>query len=63
VVTAAPIHARPIGYNGAADLDYWYTADATSIDPVTRAPLALLNGRIVNNLLTAGPATSPSRSR
>lgn len=50
--------AAPMGvtYNGANDLDWWYTVDPISID-MNRDPLstARLNGSIASKVLTAGP--------
>jgi cysteine-rich repeat protein len=46
--------AAPTGvtYNGASDLDWWYTADAASIDPTTRLPTGTLAGSIASKKLT-----------
>ena len=49
---------KPMGapaYNGNADLDWWYTPDAMTID-MTRTPTAIMNGAIAAKVLTAGPA-------
>ncbi|MSP62316.1 MAG: DUF4215 domain-containing protein [Myxococcales bacterium] len=54
-VNGGPI--RPMGspaYDGTADLDWWYMADAMSID-ANRSPTAKLNGVIAAKTLTAGP--------
>ena len=42
------------GYSGINDLDWWYTVDAQTIN-ANRQPLALLSGRIANNVLDLGP--------
>lgn len=44
------------GYNGASDLDWWYTPDATDID-ANRVPLTQADAVIVSHNLTAGPAS------
>lgn len=46
----------PMGvtYNGAADLDWWYTVDAISLDPL-RLPKDRLNASINAKVLNAGP--------
>jgi hypothetical protein len=43
-------------YNGAADLDWWYGADAMALDNM-RLPLQKLMGAIAAKVLTAGPGT------
>jgi cysteine-rich repeat protein len=50
--------AAPTGvtYNGASDLDWWYTVDPTSIDGSRNPPAAAqIAGKIVSKALTAGP--------
>jgi cysteine-rich repeat protein len=42
------------GYSGTSDLDWWYTADALSID-ASRKPTATLTGSIAAKTLNAGP--------
>lgn len=48
--------AAPAGmtYNGASDLDWWYTVDAISLDPF-RLPKDRLNASINAKVLNAGP--------
>lgn len=41
-------------YNGASDLDWWYTTDATKID-ANRNPTTILAAAIVASVLTVGP--------
>lgn len=50
--------AAPAGvtYNGNADMDWWYTVDATSIDAMRNPPAAAqIAGSITAKTLTAGP--------
>ena len=50
--------AAPAGktYNGANDLDWWYTVDPVSIDGTRSPPAAArINGSIAAKTLTAGP--------
>ena len=42
-------------YNGASDLDWWYTTSATSID-ANRNPVTLVPASIAAKVLNAGPA-------
>lgn len=58
-VTLGNIGGNPAtgtGYNGTADLDWWYNVDALTID-TSRNPLpgGLINGSIAAKTLTAGP--------
>jgi cysteine-rich repeat protein len=59
------MHATPVagtGYNGNADLDWWYTVDPASVD-ANRVPLQQLSGTFAGHKLTAaGPALSVSLS-
>ena len=50
--------AAPMGttYNGASDLDWWYTPDPAVID-ANRVPLDQLSASISSSALTAGPGT------
>jgi len=48
--------AAGLGYSGVADLDWWYTVNAATID-ATRNPLDKLPGNITGNVLNAGPGT------
>jgi cysteine-rich repeat protein len=43
-----------VGYDGANDLDWWYTVQPSTIDG-KRNPVAQLAGKITNSVLTAGP--------
>ena len=43
-------------YNGASDLDWWYTPDATTIDAM-RNPLSLVTGSLAGSLMTANNGT------
>jgi cysteine-rich repeat protein len=54
-LNAAPV-AAPMGvtYNGASDLEWWYTVDMLSLD-AARMPVEKLDGTIVAKLLNAGP--------
>jgi hypothetical protein len=54
-VTGTPAPA-PAGktYDGAHDLDWWYSVAAKDLD-ARRVPLAQLDGKIVSKVLTAGP--------
>ncbi|MDQ3365420.1 MAG: DUF4215 domain-containing protein [Myxococcota bacterium] len=45
-------------YNGASDLDWWYTTIATQLD-ATRMPRSLVPASIAANQLQAGPADFP----
>ena len=45
-----------MGYDGTSDLDWWYDANATSID-ANRDPIAKLPGTILAKVLDAGPGT------
>jgi cysteine-rich repeat protein len=61
VVNGVPV-AGAAGYNGNADLDWWYTADPGSLD-ADRVPLQQLTGTFANHRLTAsGPSISLSLS-
>jgi cysteine-rich repeat protein len=58
VLNATPVAGA--GYNGNADLDWWYSADPAALD-ANRVPLQQLSGSVVNHQLTAsGPALSLS---
>lgn len=54
-MNAVPVMA-PAGmtYNGASDLDWWYTVDMLSLDP-NRLPRDRVSGNIAAKLLNAGP--------
>jgi cysteine-rich repeat protein len=43
------------GYTSTPDLDWWFTTDATTIDPTTRTPNVVLNGSIASNVVNVGP--------
>ena len=54
------MHATPIagtGYNGASDLDWWYTTDSNSIDANRNPTTALMNGKFNASTLTTDPGT------
>jgi cysteine-rich repeat protein len=51
VPTPAP---AGVTYNGASDVDWWYTVDAISLDPL-RLPKDRLNASINAKVLNAGP--------
>jgi cysteine-rich repeat protein len=57
------LNATPVsgaGYNGNSDLDWWYTADPTTVD-TNRNPVQILTGAITNHLLLAtGPSITLS---
>jgi cysteine-rich repeat protein len=44
------------GYNGASDLDWWYTANPSDID-ANRIPIDEVNASISSHNLSAGPAS------
>ncbi|HEY5950496.1 MAG TPA: DUF4215 domain-containing protein [Kofleriaceae bacterium] len=52
VLTGAPVAGT--GYNGASDLDWWYTTAATVIDAM-RNPITTLAGSIASKTINAGP--------
>lgn len=52
VVRALPVAGT--GYSGTADLEWWYTTNAATID-ASRNPIDKLAGSITGNTLTAGP--------
>ena len=54
-LNAVPV-APPMGmtYNGASDLDWWYTVGMLSLDP-NRQPVDRLAASITGKVLTAGP--------
>jgi cysteine-rich repeat protein len=54
VMAGSPVTAT--GYDGTADLDWWYHADATTID-TSGNPLATVPAQIATGRLTAGPGT------
>jgi cysteine-rich repeat protein len=54
VVTATPIAGA--GYNGASDLDWWYTVSPASID-ANRNPNDKVPGSIMSGVLNAGPGS------
>jgi len=54
VVRGLPV-AGP-GYDGAADLEWWYTTNAATID-AARNPIDLLPGSLFGNVLNAGPGS------
>jgi cysteine-rich repeat protein len=46
------------GYDGAYDLDWWYQADPSTIDPGKRTPLDVLTGTVgADKSIAAGPGT------
>jgi len=45
-----------VGYNGANDLDWWYTVNGAFLD-ASRSPLDKLAGNLTGNVLNAGPGT------
>lgn len=47
-------HAAGAGYDGSADLDWWYTSDASGLDG-TRTPKSLIAGKTTASVLSAGP--------
>lgn len=51
-ITATPVMG--VGYNGASDLDWWYTPNPASIDAM-RTPLDKIPGTITGGVLNAGP--------
>ncbi len=54
------LHATPAtgtGYDGSADLDWWYPADAASIDGNRDPKTALMNGKFVSGHLSSDPGT------
>lgn len=53
VLTGTPVAGT--GYNGNADLDWWYTIDAADLDS-NRVPTATIPATIVAKTLNAGPA-------
>lgn len=56
-VIAGSVLGKPVegpGYDGTNDLDWWYTADPTSLDE-SRNPTGTLTGNITNRKLAAGP--------
>lgn len=56
-VVAGSVLGKPVagpGYDGTNDLDWWYTADASSLD-ANRNPTAKITGSVSNRKLTAGP--------
>lgn len=57
MVQVGAMRALPVpgaGYNGSADLDWWYTVNPGSID-ASRNPTDILPGSIMGNVLNAGP--------
>lgn len=54
VINGAPFAGT--GYNGNSDLDWWYTAAASSID-ASRVPLTNLTGSFASKVLTTAPGT------
>ncbi|MBK8938511.1 MAG: hypothetical protein IPM79_12950 [Polyangiaceae bacterium] len=52
VLTGAPVAGA--GYNGASDLDWWYTVSPASID-ANRNPIQTLSGSITASALTTNP--------
>jgi cysteine-rich repeat protein len=53
-VGGTPVDADGGVYKGDADLDWWYTVDPTSVDPM-RNPLSSLPGSYTMKTLNAGP--------
>ncbi|MBK9264794.1 MAG: DUF4215 domain-containing protein [Polyangiaceae bacterium] len=53
-INGAPIIPMGAVYNGASDLDWWYTVDLISLDP-SRLPKDKLAGSIAAKVLNAGP--------
>ncbi|MGZ3443359.1 MAG: DUF4215 domain-containing protein, partial [Polyangia bacterium] len=54
------LHATPAmgaGYDGTADLDWWYPADAASIDGNRDPKTSLMNGKFVSGHLSSDPGT------
>ena len=55
------LHATPVsgtGYDGTADLDWWYTSDAASIDGNRDPKTALMNGKFAaGGNLSSDPGT------
>jgi hypothetical protein len=58
VVNGAAIRppGNPMTYNGASDLDWWYSQNASEID-AGAIPKAQLTGSIVSNALAVGPGS------
>jgi cysteine-rich repeat protein len=56
-INATPVMA-PMGqtYNGASDLDWWYTVQALALDP-NRLPKDRVAGSIAGKVLNAGPGS------
>jgi hypothetical protein len=55
VINGTPIPGA--GYNGNADLDWWYAADKTQID-AQRLAIDRLTASLAGNVLTAGPGAA-----
>jgi cysteine-rich repeat protein len=56
-ISIGSVLGKPVagdGYNGASDLDWWYAADATSLD-ADRNPKGALSGKIAQKKISAGP--------
>ncbi len=55
------LHATPVagsGYNGASDLDWWYTSDTASIDANRNPKTSLMNGKFTaGGNLSSDPGT------
>ena len=54
------LHATPsstTGYDGTADLDWWYTTDAMSIDGNRNPKTSLMNGKFNGGKLSSDPGT------
>lgn len=58
VVNGAPMlpAGNPATYNGASDLDWWYSQNAAEID-ANAVPKVQLTGSIASNQLTVGPGS------
>lgn len=50
------VPAAGTNYNGASDLDWWYTTDANTLD-ANRMPISLVPATIVAKALNAGPSS------
>src|SRR6185369_5939309 len=54
------LHGTPTstaGYDGTADLDWWYTSDSASIDTNRDPKSALMNGKFLTGKLSSDPGT------
>ncbi|HEX9103663.1 MAG TPA: DUF4215 domain-containing protein, partial [Polyangia bacterium] len=55
------LHGKPVagsGYNGASDLDWWYTSDTASLDASRNPKTALMNGKFAaGGNLSSDPGT------